>query len=152
MSVTKAPTRPITGLTWLAAAALLGCAGCGSGHPPVYPVRGKVLVDDKPAARAVVFFHPLGADGAPELGTEVRRPFAIVNPDGSFQLTTYQANDGAPAGKYAVTIVWRTVSKFSDDNEQDLLPRRYLSPGTSKLSAEVQEGETELPDFRLTRR
>jgi hypothetical protein len=134
------------------AAALATAGGCGNGdRKPVFPVRGKVLCDNQPAARAVVTFHPLGPSGV-ETGTTTLRPQAIVGEDGSFQLTTYTRNDGAPAGKYAVTVVWRTPSKHGDDNEQDLLPRRYLHPLTSKLNAEVQQGPTETPTFYLSRR
>jgi hypothetical protein len=128
-------------------------AGCGGGgdRKPVFPVHGKLLVDSKPAAKAVVCFHPLGPDG-PVTGAGVPRPQGVVAEDGSFQLTTYDRNDGAPAGKYAVTVVWRTEPKGGDDNQQDLLPPRYVHPATSRLAAEVREGPTDLPAFNLSRK
>src|SRR5687767_10889460 len=89
----------------LAAFALAG-AGCGPSDPglkPVYPVQGSLFVKGKPAKGAVVMFHPLPL--------ETGRPTALrsrgtVGDDGSFRLTTYNTDDGAPAGEYVVTVYW----------------------------------------------
>src|SRR4051794_35124208 len=81
----------------------LVAAGCGSGEArkPVYPVRGSVFVDGQPAVRAQVVLHPLD-DPDPN----AVRPSGDVGPDGTFVLHTYTADDGAPAGQYAVTVTW----------------------------------------------
>jgi hypothetical protein len=148
--VVDSPIRRPAAALPLFAVLLAGCGGAGD-RKPVFPVHGKLLVDNKPAVKAVVCFHPLGPDG-PATGPNVLRPQGVVAEDGSFQLTSYDRHDGAPAGKYAVTVIWRTESKTSDDNQQDLLPPRYLHPAASRLTAEVREGPTDLPAFNLSRK
>jgi hypothetical protein len=125
---------------------LPGCAG--DKRKPVFPVTGQVLVDGKPAENAIVFFHnqeipPSRADP---------RPCAVVGRDGCFRLTTYESDDGAPAGKYRVTVIWTTKSVVGDGDEKNLLPARYMSPNTSGLTATIDEGPTQLAPFRLTRK
>ena len=124
---------------------LLG-ASC-SGQRTVYPVSGKVLYEGKPAAGAVVKFYAEEA-----LEPKFVAPQAIAGDDGSFRLTTYKAEDGAPAGKYAVTVFWAKRSKGGDEYDKLLVPPRYLSPETSRLTAVVEEKATELQPFQLTKK
>jgi hypothetical protein len=127
-------------------ALVLACCSCTSRErKPVFPVRGKVFYQEKPTRGALVFLHPL--DGSKLRG---RQPRGLVGADGSFRVTTYEPNDGAPAGKYAVTIVWQNKPEAGDSEEENLLPPRYLSPATSGLQIEVREGDNELPPFQLT--
>jgi hypothetical protein len=119
-------------------------ASC-SGRKSVYSVRGKVLFEGQPADQALVVFHP--ADPAI---TPTELPQGVVEPDGTFQMTTYQQNDGAPLGNYVVTIAWRKRQSGGDDNEIDLLPSQYSNPTTSKLTAEIT-GNVDLPPFVLTK-
>ncbi len=116
-----------------------------SGRKTVYPVSGKVMFDGKPAAGAVVHFHPSDKLGQPIL------PVGQVGADGSFRLTTYRQEDGAPAGEYAVTIFWGVPNKGGDDYQRILVPPRYLSPETSGLKAVVADHATELEPFQLTK-
>ena len=53
------------------AAGLFFSAGCGQSAPPratVYPVQGKVELNGKPTAGAVVTLHPKGGTDAPGTG------------------------------------------------------------------------------------
>jgi hypothetical protein len=127
-------------------AALAAAASCGGGKG-LAAVRGQVLYEGQPAEGAVVYFHPEGDSNTPA----ATRPSGKVGADGWFELTTDTRGKGAPPGRYVVTVVWRRSTGGADDNEQNLLPPRYLSPATSKLSAEVKEGSNELPPFRLTK-
>jgi hypothetical protein len=135
---------------------VLVVAGCGPSDPklkPVYPVRGSVFVNDKPAAGAVVMFHPLplgpgGARSLPSRGT--------VGQDGSFRLTTYNTDDGAPEGEYAVAVYWpgkRAGKGEADEESSDLPPDRlglrYNNPATSPVKARVTAPETQLDRFDL---
>ncbi len=113
----------------------------------LYPVKGKVLVDGAPAPEAVVVLHP---EDQPPM--EAVRPQGTVQADGSFQLGTYSPKDGAPPGRYQVSVLWIQRSDKGDDIEQVFLPYRYMSPATSGLTAEVRPGTNELPVFELTRR
>jgi hypothetical protein len=120
-----------------------GCGGKSAGER-VYPVQGQVFYEGKPAAKATVFLIPVGA--APG----AVRPHATVEDDGSFQVSTYGLHDGAPAGKYDVTVVWTKPAR-GDDVGDSLIPTRYGDPRTSKLSVEIKEQPNELAPFRLTR-
>ena len=86
----------------------LACLACGPGRQPVYPFKGKVLVDGKPAARAVVLFFPLGPNGL-ESGLDVLHPQGVVDESGAFELTTYTPNDGAPAANLAFQIAYNLL-------------------------------------------
>jgi len=123
-------SRRLAGPSLLAALIALGC-GSAERHVPVYPVKGSVKVNGKPAAKAAVTFHPLSGDA------KAPSPTGEVAEDGTFVLGTYSANDGAPAGKYAVTVRWPTGSSpiGGDADEEDKLGRRYSDPTTSGLKA-----------------
>ena len=110
---------------------------------PVFPVRGQVFVQNKPAVAAFVLFVPVNEPAEPK----DPRPRAEVGADGSFQLSTYGENDGAPAGEYIVTITW---PGNEDANEPaDKLLGRYSDAATSRLRATVKEAPNEIPAFRL---
>jgi len=134
----------------LAALLLAAIAGCGDDRLDVYPVSGKVLVQGKPAAGAEVIFYTqeeeLRKPGVPI-------PKGEVAEDGSFSLTSYEPDDGAPAGEYAVTVVWNQVVVADPDPEsrveRDRLNGRYADPETSGLTATVAEDDNELPPFEL---
>ena len=68
---------------------LTGCSG-SDGRTPVYPVKGSVFYEGRPAAGALVTLHPLTPQPA---GTPL--PRARVGADGSFVLTTHVNGDGA---------------------------------------------------------
>jgi len=96
-------TRPAT-VARLAMSFILGLvAGCDRGHTEAtYRVNGTIMdARGNPAVGAVVVFRPL-ADGS----TDAVRPSAVVDEQGAYRLTTYRAGDGAPAGDYAITVIW----------------------------------------------
>jgi hypothetical protein len=74
-----------------------------------------------------------------------------VGTDGRFRLTTYAQDDGAPPGRYAVTVFWAVPAKGGDNFDRFLVHQRYLTPATSGLTADVPERATELPPFLLTK-
>src|SRR5262249_3048712 len=107
---------------------------------PTQPVQGKVFFEGTPAANAQVVFYQASAEGK----NYTYAGDALGEPDGSFTLTTYTANDGAPVGNYAVAITLRTPPW--DENGKpgpNRLPDRYGRPQTSGLSAKVGEGANE---------
>jgi len=118
--------------------------GCHRPPPPVvqvYPVEGKALVHGRPAKNAQVVFHPVNStDPTP------RYPVGVANPDGTFQLTTLSANDGAPAGEYVVTVLWMDETipydccENPDLTTHDRLHGQYLDPATTTLRATVRPG------------
>ena len=118
---------------------------------PVNRVGGSVLVAGKPAVGAKLFFHPVDAGFNPR----ALRPFAEVAEDGTFELSTYLADDGAPEGDYIVTVYWPaprkpTKGKFEDESlPPDRLKNVYSSPRTSNLRAHINRGDNVLPAFEL---
>jgi hypothetical protein len=127
---------------------LVGCSGI-PGRLPVYPVSGTVLVNDQPAAGAIVFFHP-AADPANPRGL---RPIATTGDDGTFRLTSYLRNDGAPIGEYVVTVTWPAPRAAGPEDEGtpsgDRLKGAYATPAVSKLRATIVAGKNQLEPFRL---
>lgn len=113
---------------------------------PVHPVRGRVLVNGQPASRALVLFIPVNEPAQPK----DPRPRAEVGDDGTFVLSTYDAEDGAPAGEYVVTVTW-PGGVLPDGREEpaDKLLGRYDGRAKSKLRATVKAGPNELPPFKL---
>ena len=132
--------------------AVLITAGCqkqpSEPRVPVVPVAGTVVFDGQPTPGALVVFHPVQ-------GTQSQTPPArgTVGDDGAFDLTTYEANDGAPPGEYKVTIEWR---RLIDDNGDvrtgpNVLPERYSRPQTTDLVVRVAEGPNRLPPLQVQR-
>jgi hypothetical protein len=123
-------------------ACLAGCAG--PRRVKVHPVQGKLLVGGQPAADAKVAFHPIG-----QAGPLARLPVATTAADGSYRLMTYVSGDGAPAGEYAVTVVWPDSSQphdeCADGVAHDRLKGRYADPDRSPLRVTVVPDENEVP-------
>jgi hypothetical protein len=122
-------------------------SSCAPGRKPVFPVRGQVLdARKKPAAGALVVFHPLRPDPK-----DAARPVGRVGEDGKFALTTYTEGDGAPVGEYAITITWPAAKKTPFDPEgPDQLSGRYSNPERSSLRFTVEKhAENEVPLIHL---
>jgi hypothetical protein len=143
----------VVGLFLLTVIAAAGCNRADSDMKPVYPVEGSLFVKGKPAKGAAVTFHPLPLDSV--RGTTLT-PRATVSDDGSFRLATYNTDDGAPEGEYAVTIYWpgkRGGNANQDADPLDLPPDqlglRYTDPATSTIKIEVKAPRTHLPSIQL---
>lgn len=136
--------------SWLSLVPIAGCSD--SGRVSVYPVHGQVMHQGRPAEGAEVVFH--AADPA-AVSPDVPIPRGTVRSDGTFELTSYESGDGAPAGTYDVTVIWRAstadpnADPESSGEEADRLRGRYANPDTSGLTATVLEGETRLEPFDL---
>ncbi len=110
-------------------------AGTVVARLPTFPVQGRIMFDGKPVAGAVVTLH-----------SEVRgtrgRPDGWTDQNGNFAVSTYRANDGAPAGDYIVTVVWR---KRNDDGTlgPNQLPESYSDEKTTPLRLAVREGSNQ---------
>jgi hypothetical protein len=135
---------------WPCLLVLFTCPACSKDG--LNPVRGKVLQKGSPVPGATVFFHPKDGD------IKSLRPSGQTGDDGSFTLTTGVKN-GAPAGEYAVTVVWpgepkegpkKKMSTEAPEVERpDRLSGRYADPKTSGLAATVKTGKNELAPFEL---
>jgi N-methylhydantoinase B/oxoprolinase/acetone carboxylase alpha subunit len=124
----------------------LALAGCGAkdSRLAVHPVRGKVMLGPTPAAGAMVVFHPL------DKKDDRAVPRGKVDKDGTFKLSTYDADDGAPVGKYKVTIDWRKGATLDDDGVS-LVHARYTRPASTPIEVEITPETTELKPFEITK-
>ena len=115
----------------------------------LYPVTGKVLLNDKPTEGAMVVLY------AQNPASDLKQPpTAIVKADGTFAVGTLKPEDGAPPGNYKVTILWyppdagvRMVE--TGVASPSLLPSVYGDPNSSGLQIQVKEGPNEVPVFQL---
>lgn len=139
-------TRAILGF-FLTTALLIGCQPSepvGALPPERVPTTGKVTLDGKPLAGAVVVFNPVD-----ETGTLTQ---SDTGEDGSYDLKLANFPGGTAPGKYKVYISYlvapngqpqglgpRSSLQVSDDflNAKELLPGKYSNPGESELTATV---------------
>ena len=134
---------------------LVATTGCSQpdDRKPAFAVTGKALFKGQPMAGARITFHPLG-----ESDQRALRPTTQVDEAGTFRLTTYFKDDGAPAGEYAVTIYWPqkpAAKEQADDPNADIrdlppdrLNRVYALPTTTPLRATVR-AQSNTIDFSL---
>ncbi len=117
-----------------ALAALIGgpCWGCGtsSGTPvSLIQVKGKVTYKGQPVTKGVVEFEPEGYG---------RSAKGQLQSDGTFELTTLKPGDGVVAGAHRISI-----GNFDKSLAKDRALKKYESPNTSRLTAEVSPEKTE---------
>ena len=135
----------------LASISVLGFVGCGGPKwPPTYKCSGVVTLDGAPVDRATITFYPL--DGQKPAN-------ATTDANGNYELTSFNAGDGATPGAFGVAIQKfpaieieavpggkpfdesnNTDEGPSPDSEKDPvneLPEKYSNHEKSGLSATV---------------
>jgi hypothetical protein len=153
---TAVKTMAIHGLRIIALGALLlPAAGCGSSHDcdrlPVFPTKGTVKLEGTSPKGALIVFHPKAGKLSASDGNTIR-PHGTVRSDGTFELTSYETNDGAPAGEYLVTLELRKVVKYPNGNAgpgPNLVPKKYTKSDATPLLVQIQPGPNELPPIVL---
>ena len=109
---------------------------------PTFKVSGKVVQKGKAVPNATVIFH------ANRTEEGFIKPRAITKPDGTFELTTYESGDGAPAGTYEVSIEQWLRAK-PEESPENRLPAVLSNPSTSGLKATVADAVNDLSPFEL---
>ena len=114
--------------------------------PPVYPSSGSVTFQKKPAQKAVVVLRPTAPDAPASV-----LPRGEVGADGKFRLSTFTADDGAPAGEYAVTITWpeTKTDEAGDEVTKDRLKGRFNDPAKCQWKVQIKEGNNEVGPFTI---
>lgn len=141
---------------------MTGCSGATSDRPPVAPVRGTVHYNGRPVEGVTVTF---ASPRSPRTST------GMTNANGEFQLTTFDANDGAVVGENVVSIRRDQPASDSKVSEMDAteyaeamqsgrgmprqetkntIPARYADFEKSSLKRSVVEGELNEFHFELT--
>jgi hypothetical protein len=119
---------------------------------PVYPTSGSIRIDGQVPAGAFIVPHP-NADYQRSPAGELVRPHGQVRDDGTFELTSYSSNDGAPLGEYIVTLELRKVVKYSSGEAgpgPNLIPAKFTRPNTSPVIVRVEAGTNRLPPISLS--
>src|SRR4051812_42032263 len=86
---------------WLSCLAFAGCRE--SWQADTYPASGRVSINGEPPTGVLVQLFPTGKE-APDGRNS--RPWGLVKEDGTFVLSTYNGESGAPSGDYMVTMTW----------------------------------------------
>lgn len=143
--------RRLVALLGVAGSLLAGCSG--ESRTPTYPVEGALDVRGGPAPGAFLVFHPLNPPAPGKDGAEVPRPTAKVKEDGAFAVTTFEANDGAPAGDYAVTVEWyKLVGKGAEvQRGPNVIPPKYARPDSTPFKVTIREGSNRLEPLKVTK-
>ena len=121
---------------------LVSCSNKYGDHPP-YPTFGRILVNGQAAAEARVVFHHVG-----DWGEKSIVPQGWTDEEGKFVLTTYAMEDGAPAGEYKVVVEWPAYRRGKNVGP-DRLAGKFSKPDITSLTARVEKGTNDLPDFNL---
>lgn len=122
--------------------ALLGsiAAGCSDGNPATYPVHGSVrFADGKPLTKGTVEFEVMDHEMAITATGE-------ISEEGTFQLGTFESDDGAIAGRHrAVVVADHQIGTGAE--RPGLLPvllhPRFRDFDTSGLEFEVKPEDNE---------
>lgn len=154
MKVFNVPVKVV--LTIGVLALIAGCAPTGPDRPKTYPVTGTVTYKGEPVADANLNFQHV--DGS-------AYSLAKTDASGKYELTTFEAGDGAVPGEYKVSISkFEAVASTGTENEDEytppedagdpapsksLLPDKYRDPEASGLTATITEGPNSF-DFELT--
>ncbi|MCA9007422.1 MAG: hypothetical protein KDA70_19275 [Planctomycetaceae bacterium] len=129
---------------------LLTLTGCGDGHPPRSLVTGTVSYNGKPLNIGSLVFIPVGG-GPPAQGKVAR--------DGSYEMGTFEEDDGVIPGNYKVMIVALTSSGGSGLPEDtvkanaepvSVIPEWYGDLEKSGLLVTVVADKPNTIDFPLT--
>ncbi len=129
----------------LAVAACLAIFGCGeTWEADTYPASGRISINGKPPAGALVQLFPTGARKTDDRDS---RPWGLVKDDGTYVLATYNAEPGAPAGDYMLTLTWPPDA--SRPSMVDKLRRQYATPEKSRWKVTVAKGDNVLPLVEL---
>ena len=83
--------------------------GCGPGQPKTYPVSGKVVfADGAPLTTGgTIVFESIAPEGEPVFNAR-----GVVEPDGTFRLSTFGDGDGAVAGEHRAIV--RAAREWGD--------------------------------------
>jgi len=131
--------------------------GCVKSESRLATVHGRVTRDGRPVPGAQLLFMPPGE----------RVATGVTNPDGHYQLSTLDENDGAVVGQHLVAIIHRPsipVPPMSgspsaipepgvdddrvDDDWVSLIPDKYANSNDPQLSVRIDAGDNKI-DFNF---
>lgn len=123
-------------------------SGCGKQEFQVAKVKGTVTCNGKPLSEGLVVYIPTGAAAATSDSKKVntgRSASAMIQPDGSYELTTYKAGDGAIVGSHSVQV----FAPAPVDDDAPLTDANRYACGNAPLEKSV-EAKPNVIDLELT--
>ncbi|MCP4192182.1 MAG: carboxypeptidase regulatory-like domain-containing protein [Planctomycetaceae bacterium] len=129
----------------------LAIVGCSAGHLPTYPTSGVVQFEDGDPVRfgSIEFYnqqHDVTARGT-------------IDRNGRYELSTFQANDGAIAGEHQVVVIQmlmpnpvvkRSPADASREHQHGRhVGKAYSGYATSSLTCTVEQGDN-VHDFTVS--
>jgi hypothetical protein len=121
----------------IAASITLATLGCDGKHT----VKGKVQFSDgTPLTAGMVVFEDERA---------ATSGYGMLGPDGSFEITYDDPQDGLPPGLYRVAVRPPSPSALTDEQKKKMPPRagialKYLQPETSEIRVTIEGERTDL--------
>ncbi|MBA2112967.1 hypothetical protein [Bremerella alba] len=113
---------------------LVGCEASVATHP----VSGKVvLADGSPVGGGIIKFRTKSDEG------ETVKAHGQIQPDGSFQLTTFQDGDGALEGEHEAILFSPATGDGHNAVAAPNFPTKYRKYETSGLKFQVGPGEND---------
>ena len=120
---------------------ILVCCSRSEYPNTTYPVSGRIQTSEgTPASYVRVTLHSskLITEGDPF------RPSGMTDENGTFQLTTYETHDGAPAGEYIMTFRWAKPQKtLLGPSPKDRLRNKFVRPTDESLTCMIVENENQ---------
>ncbi|MEX2171192.1 MAG: hypothetical protein WD851_17865 [Pirellulales bacterium] len=105
---------------WIALIPIL--LGCGDAEPELVPVRGRIMLQQKPVTEVIVNFAPVGnTAGSGALGA--------TDKEGRFELTDVRGQKGAHPGDYKIHLYPASRPKQND------VPTDVVSVGGGGISS-----------------
>lgn len=114
----------------------------------LYALEGRVTLNGQPLPDAFVVLHPRQT-GNPRIIAARGK----TDGTGRYRLSTFDANDGAAAGLYAVTVQYHPLVR-SDEGPRpgpNILPPKLANPDTTDIVVMVDDGLKELQSIDLRR-
>ncbi len=122
----------------------LGLSGCGGAKFQMAPVAGVCLCNGKPIEAGLVIFEPIPESGA-DLKESGRSASGMLQPDGSFVLSTFGKNDGAIVGRHKVLVYAPPL----EDDDAPLTNENRFACGNQPIEENLHPGQN-LVEVRLT--
>ncbi len=133
LSLREITLRPLS----LVLVVLSGLVGCGGGKTA--PVSGRVKLKDGSDVSVLSGYSlTFESDGGKSSAV------GELDRDGTFQLSTFGANDGAEPGKYRVAIQPPPNPDPDKPPSKSKLPAKYENLHSSGLTAEIKPGQNNI--------
>ncbi|HEX8199041.1 MAG TPA: hypothetical protein VF590_01035 [Isosphaeraceae bacterium] len=122
-----------------------GLIACGGSGVATVPAGGTVTYNGQPLASGQVQFMPDASPAAPPAGTATTEPPPVPVgsiENGTFTVSTLVDGDGAPPGKYRVSVFSYSDVTLRDGStkKKSNIPERYSNHETSALVVVIPAG------------